>query len=535
MFRFPLPAPSTSPSTPTWALGLALFLLMGLAACGGGGSDAPADEQQEEELPEQQPPAKPSSFIAVDPGPGFDYLLGMDAFPDGSTVVCGWFPNDHTWEAGKATETMRSALGANDGYVARYDPDGNLLWVQLIIGTDFVVADEVVALPDGSCVVMGWTRDFGILAPGARGQQATASGQPTSFVARYLVDGTLDWVRLIAGVEIDARDGCLFPDGSVGFCGRVLSSAVFGAGEPGATDLTGMTNEGITDFVVRYRASGDLVYAVAPSAGTGGITHATGLAALPDGSAIVAGYFAGTATFGTGTASERTFTGTGFDDGYVVRLDASGGQLWARQLAGAGRELPTDADRLPNGTVAIVGAFTDATLTLNAGEAAPRTITGSSEGNTWLCRYDADGNVVWSTHIEYGVGAFLNTAGVVAFPDNSLAYLAFGPELVTVDPGGANEVALPAFDGSDLLIAKYGADGTLLWARRDGGMGTIARGEGVAAYPDGAIGFAGGFQTEFTVDQGGPGETTYPGYSGQLPGTDTLLVRYNADGSHDGR
>ncbi len=71
-----------------WTQGLAFFLLVPLAACGGGGSDAPADDAQEDVIPEQEPPAEPSSFIAVDPGPGFDHVLGMDRFPDGGTVVC---------------------------------------------------------------------------------------------------------------------------------------------------------------------------------------------------------------------------------------------------------------------------------------------------------------------------------------------------------------------------------------------------------------------------------------------------------------
>lgn len=45
----------------------------------------------------------------------------------------------------------------------------------------------------------------------------------------------------------------------------------------------------------------------------------TGVSTLPDGGAIVAGYFDGTATFGT-----TTLTSAGNYDVFVARIDASG-------------------------------------------------------------------------------------------------------------------------------------------------------------------------------------------------------------------
>ena len=513
---------------------LAVLIVLPLGACGGGsgGGDDEQQEQPEEQVPEPESP-KPSSFIAADPGPSFDYVLGMDSFNDGGTVVCGWFASDHTWDAGKPTETTRVALGSYDGYVARYDPDGDLLWVQSILGTDFIEPGDVVALSDGSCILMGDTRDLAILAPGQAEQHVIDEGDAT-FVARYLADGTLAWVRVISGSRADVRDKCRFRDDSVGFCGAIFASAIFGAGEVNETDLTGGTSATYTDFVARYTKDGDLVYALAPSDGMGN-TYASGLTCLPSGNVVVAGFFTASATFGAGTPGVQTFTSDGFDDGYIAAFSPTGAPVWARQLGGPGRELPHPMATLPDGTVALVGSFTGATMTLSQGDGAARTITGVPEGNTFLCRYNASGAPVWSTHIEHGIDAYLNIGGVVAFPDNSIGFVAFGPESVTVDPGGASELVLPAFDRSDLLLAKYGPAGDLVWARRDGGIGNIQRVEGVAAYPDGGLGLAGGYFDSFTVDQGGPGETTYPGYSGQFAGTDTFLVRYNSDGSHDGR
>ncbi|MDJ0974694.1 MAG: hypothetical protein QNJ98_09570 [Planctomycetota bacterium] len=498
----------------TVLLPLALTTLVLLPACGGGGGGGEDDAAV---------PA-PGAWIAADPGPGFDYARGMAAGPDDTAYVSGWFPGTQDWDVGEPTATTRTAIAQNDGYVARYDTAGKLLWLQQILGTDFVDPTEVVTLSDGSCVVAGETDGTTIFAA-LEPEQTTLNTGPVLFLARYLPDGTLDWVRIIEG-SLEARGSTLYPDGSFAICGIIFGTAVFGPGEGAQTTLT--CTSGFSDYVARYTPDGDLVFAISPSDCSGN-SIAGGVAALPDGTTVVAGTFAGTVTFGDGTAGEETFSSTGFDDGYVARFSATGTQLWARHLAGAGRELPYGAATLPNGTVAIIGSSTETALTLSEGETDEQTLTASG-GFTFVCRYSATGSPVWATQIDHGAGAFLNIAGIVAYPDNAIGIAAVGPETVTVDPNGPDREVLPAFDGMDLLLVRYDAAGRVIAARRDSGLGTMARAEGVAGWPDGSLGFAGGYQRQFTVDQGGPNETTYP----DDDATDTIVLRYNPDLSHDG-
>lgn len=497
---------------------LAMGALLLAGACGGGGGDG-ATVIVDTSL---------QAWIHADANPGDDYALGMDSFPDSSTVVCGWFSGTHTFALGKAEQTERTALGQHDGYVCRYDPEGRLLWVQTIIGFDFVAVDEVVALPDGACIVMGTAREFAILGAGTPTQVATPAGAST-FVAKYLADGALDWAKVIPGSEADIRGGCLVPDGSVAFCGRISATAPFANGEPEQTDLDAMSTSSLTDFVARYAADGTLIYAVAPT-DSSGATYATGVTALPDNSVVVVGIFQDPIVIAAGTPQEEMFTQAGFDDGYAIRLSATGSVLWGRHMTGSARLLPSELTTMPDGTVVVLGTGTAADLTFNTGENDALSVNGSTEGNTFLVAYTSAGSPIWAKLLSYGTGAFLNLAGIAAYDDSTFVIIGYGPGEVTLDPGGPNQTLSDA-STIQLLIARYDSAGALQWARRDGGdAGSLSRGEGVAAYPDGAIGFAGGFQTSFTVDDGGPGETTYPG----LQLTDTVVVRYNADGTHDG-
>lgn len=485
-----------------------------LVACGGGGGGG------------EPVPVVPTSWIAVDPGLGFDYALGMAAGPEDSTYVTGWFPVSHTWDLGKPSERMRTALGENDGYVARRDASGALVWFQQILGTSFVQPSEPITLADGSCVVFGTSSQLTIFAAAEAEQTILDDVNAYFFVARYLPDGTLAWVRKIDGAG-DVRDSTLYADGTFSACGLGSGTMVFGAGTP--TETTIVCPSGYSDWVARYDIDGNLVFATsATSCHDSSIGSA--VAALPDGTTIAAGSFTGTVTIAPGTAAEETFTATGFDDGYVVRLAATGSVLWARQLAGPGRELPYGAAAVPNGSVALVGSSTSATTTINAGEPDAQTLTGPADGFTFLWRVDAGGTPLWTAQVDNAQGAFVNVADVVAFPDSSLGLVGAGSGTVTVDPGGPAELALPAFDASDILLVVYDASGAPFAARRDGGAGFVFRAEGTTAYPNGSIGFAGAFQVSFTVDQGGPGETTFPGISGD----DTIVIKYNPDLSHDG-
>lgn len=485
-----------------------------LPACGGGGGGADA-------APALPPPG---AWIAADPGPGFDYALGMAAGPDDTAYVSGWFPGTQTFDAGAPSSTTRTAVASNDGYLARYDAAGKLLWLQQILGTSFVQPTEVLTLPDGSCVVVGESSETTIFAA-LEPEQTTLETGPILFLARFLADGTLTWVRQVEG-SLEARASAVYPDGSFAISGLLFGTVVFGPREAAETTLA--CTSGFSDYVARFDGNGNLLFAVSPSACHGNAI-AGGVAALADGTTVVAGSFSTTATFGEGTPSEATFTATGIDDGYVARLDATGTQLWARHLAGAGRELPYGAAALPNGTVAVVGSSTETALTLSLGENDAQTLSAAA-GFTFVCRYGAAGDLVWAAQIDHGAGAFLNLAGVVAYPDDAIGVVGLGPGTVTVDPSGPDRAVLPAFDGSDLLLIRYDAAGRVIAARRDGGLGTMVRAEGMAAWPDGSLGFAGGYQGSFTVDQGGPGERTYPGDTGE----DRLAIRYNPDLSHDG-
>lgn len=242
-------------------------------------------------------------------------------------------------------------------------------------------------------------------------------------------------------VEVD-RQGNVYVTGS--FSGK----ASFGA--------TMLTSRGQADiFLAKYDAGGKLLWV----AQAGGKENDYGREVSVDrsGNIYVAGYFHGTATFGT-----AQLTSAGRSDAFLAKFEPSGKLLWARQ---AGGESYDDAEALamdPAGNVYLAGsfeghaAFDTTRLTSPAGkdQAFPRT--------AFLARYDAAGQMQWVKALG---GSGSSSAWAIATDKQSQVFITgiFDGQIVI---GAAT---LTSRGSSDVFVARFDAAGKALWARQAGG------------------------------------------------------------------
>lgn len=88
----------------------------------------------------------------------------------------------------------------------------------------------------------------------------------------------------------------------------------------------------------------------------------------------------------------------------------------------------------------------------------------------------------------------------------------------------ANETTLQAAGAQDAFVARYGADGTLTWARRAGGT-DYDLATGVSTFADGSCVVTGQFRVAATFGAGEPGQTTLSGANDQV-----FVARFAANG-----
>ena len=263
----------------------------------------------------------------------------------------------------------------------------------------------------------------------------------------------------------------------------------------------------------------------AKSAGGTGYDAGQDIASLADGSALVTGYFEGSATFGPGEANETVLTSAGGYDIFMARYNADGTLAWAKSTGGTGSDAGQDIASLADGSALVTGYFSGS-ATFGPGEANETVLTSPG---MFIARYNTDGTLAWAK----------SAGGEYSISGTSIASLADGSALVTgrfqvvamFGLGEANHTLLISTSAkgySNIFTARYNADGTLAWAKSAGGAyGDSCFGMDVASLADGSALVTGRFKGVVTFAPGKANETVLTSAGND----DIFVARYNADGT----
>lgn len=197
---------------------------------------------------------------------------------------------------------------------------------------------------------------------------------------------------------------------------------------------------------------------------------------------------------------------------------------WAIGVSGGNTGFGVDA--LPDGSTVFTGRF-NSDLTLYQEDDEPLTLEG---GGTVTARLDPDGHAIWASGVggiePYDVGA--TSYGAACFPDGSCAITGYFDGLAIFGEGEPNETVLAAvdMDPEDAFVARYTADGGLVWAIAEAAGLGASSGRAVAALPGGSVAVVGVYTFQATFGAGGPEETVLDGGEEYA----MFAARYDEDG-----
>jgi hypothetical protein len=196
----------------------------------------------------------------------------------------------------------------------------------------------------------------------------------------------------------------------------------------------------------------------ASSAGGTGQDYANSVAADASGNTLVAGTFGSPAiTFGS-----TTLTNAGTNDMFLVKYDAGGNVLWAKSAGGADDDealsIATDA----SGNTYMAGYFESAAITFGS-YTLTNTLAGPGLGDISITKYDAYGNVKWAKSAG-GTDADCAYSIIVDASGNIYVTGLFYSPTITFDSYTLTNAGI-----CDMFLAKYDANGNVLWAKSAGG------------------------------------------------------------------
>lgn len=247
---------------------------------------------------------------------------------DGGVLVTGECPS--TWGA-----PIRAFSVASEGYVAKLDADGNLLWNTFLGGNDMDMAMALAEDPEGNLYVAGGSMGTW----GSPNQAHTGTGNYDGCLAKLDADGRLIWnafygsaaYDIFNGIEVDRAGNLILVGEGAGNWGNPIQ------------EYSGGDNE---VFASKVDRNGNLIWNT--FMGTFRNDRIPSVAVDGNGHAYVTGY--SEVSWG-----EPWNSFSGGKEAFAAKLDSSGNRLWNAFLGSALEDLAYAVAADGNGNIGVVG------------------------------------------------------------------------------------------------------------------------------------------------------------------------------------
>jgi hypothetical protein len=209
--------------------------------------------------------------------------------------------------------------------------------------------------------------------------------------------------------------------------------------------------------------------------GASGDQFARGIGVDVSGNVFLAGSLWGSADFGSGP-----ITSEGFEDIFLVKLDAEGNTLWARTFGDADSQEPWDLAVDEAGNVVLTG-YLVGKVDFGDGPTA-----GAGMPDAFVVKFSSDGNALWSR--RFGDGG-LQFGQSIATSGDSVVVAGEFEGCVDFDDG----IECTAGVDYDEFVAKFDVTGAIAWHRVFGGASNQSN-IVVAVEPSGSVLATGSFK-----------------------------------------
>lgn len=349
-------------------------------------------------------------------GSDIDIAYSSQQTTDGGSVVAGWTESNDGDVSGN--------LGDWDFWVVKLDGEGNLEWQRALGGTNADVAYAIQQTSDDGYIVAGYTLSND-------GDITGNHGGFDCWVVKLDAAGTMLWQKALGGSQADQAQSIK----------QTTDGGYIVAGWTGSNDGDVSGNHGNNDvWVVKLDPAGAFIWQKA--LGGSSYEQATSIQQTSTGGYILAGQ--------TDSNDGDVYGNHGSMDLWVVELVATGNLLWQRALGGSLNDGARSIQLTSDGGYIVAGsAFS------NDGD-----VSGNhGNGDQWVVKLDAVGNLVWQKCLGGGSGDVAN--GISETNDGR--YIVAGSSL-------SNDGDVSGTHGSgDAWVLMLDAAGSLAWQKCLGG------------------------------------------------------------------
>jgi hypothetical protein len=380
-------------------------------------------------------------------GTGGDFGTGIAVDKNGNIYVTGYFEGTATFG-----EKSLTSKGKKDAFVAKYNPEGGLVWVQTQAGTGDDQGRGVAIDAKGDVFMTGnfeGTAVFNEIS-------LVSTGSADAFIAKYSSEGALQWVQKGGGASFEyPQNLAVDNEGSVVVVGGFYGTTTFGGSTQGSTSSGDI-------FLVKYSSSGAFQW-LQVAGGTTNSDAGTDLDVDENGNVYVTGYFTVAANF-SGTRVNAEYA----RDIFVAKYSGAGAIQWVRRAGGAGDDTGRGIAVDGSGNVYITGEYsanlpsTIVGADVTFGTIKPTSLNDSKD--LFVAKLDNSGVFQW---VQVGGSKFDDQGwDIITDANGDVFVIVYFQDAFKID----NQTLVSK--GSDILIARYNSSGALQSVRQEGGEGS---------------------------------------------------------------
>jgi hypothetical protein len=375
-------------------------------------------------------------------GPAEDYGKSICVDSRGNSYLIGYF--EETASFGPFNLTSQ---GGSDVVIAKLDAYGYWQWAISAGGSNYENGAGICRDSNGDIYITGWFRGTAYFGS----TTLTSVGEDDVFVAKLDSNGDWQWAVRGGGIMYDgAYKISVDSQSNIYLTGYFYNISVFGSYQI-------ISNGEFDIFVAKLDPDGNWLWA----ASGGGIQSDMGNDICVDstGSAIITGYFQGTAWFGSTTL-------TGESKAFVAKLDTNGTWQWAVAGTGTSTDVGNGICVDVNGNIYTTGSFEGSI------EFGPSSLICEGASDVFVTKLDTAGEWQWAVR---GGGNYdgcppLNDAG------NDICIDILGNMYITgvfASTALFGTIPLTSYGDEDIFIAKLDSNGNWLAAISAGGPSGI--------------------------------------------------------------
>jgi gliding motility-associated-like protein len=384
-------------------------------------------------------------------GTGDSKCSGMEVDKQNNIIMCGYFRGTVDFDPTAGVHNV-SAVGDADIYVAKIDPNGNLLWVSTMGGDGLDQVNDLALDKSGNVAISGQFTSSNLDANPDAGQALLQSnGAEDAFLIYLDSNGHYKWSKSFGGgntdrggnVVFDTNDNLIFN----GFFNDAINVEGTQLSAPG----------GSNGFTVKYQNNGNLSWAI--NLGNSGDDAFRGLAVDSKNNIIQSGYYNGTVNFDPlGPGHNMDSAG---DESFICQHGPDGKLIWVNRILGT---------LYQSGSVICVDSKDNAYMagSFNSGinfdpNNANGTIYPAGSLSMFISKYSSGGN------FQYAKVIGGQTSGVFCYqmaPDasNNIYITGYFTGTIDFNPDPNTTANITNIGQRDFFLGKYDEDGNYKWA-----------------------------------------------------------------------